>query len=77
MNMEETIQRINELYHKSKTPEGLTAQEKEEQMRRRGVYIEAVRKNLRGQLNNINIQNEDGTIENLGEKYGNKKGITH
>ncbi len=77
MNMEETIQRINELYHKSKTPEGLTAQEKEEQMRLRGVYIEAVRKNLRGQLNNINIQNEDGTIENLGEKYGNKKGITH
>ena len=72
MNMEETIQRINELYHKSKTPEGLTAQEKEEQMRLRGVYIEAVRKNLRGQLNNINIQNEDGTIENLGEKYGNK-----
>lgn len=77
MNMEETIQRINELYPKSKTPEGLTAQEKEEQMRLRGVYIEAVRKNLRGQLNNINIQNEDGTIENLGEKYGNKKGITH
>lgn len=77
MNMEETIQRINELYHKSKTPEGLTAQEKEEQLRLRGVYIEAVRKNLRGQLNNINIQNEDGTIENLGEKYGNKKGITH
>lgn len=77
MNMEEIIQRINELYHKSKTPEGLTAQEKEEQMRLRGVYIEAVRKNLRGQLNNINIQNEDGTIENLGEKYGNKKGITH
>ena len=77
MNMEETIQRINELYHKSKTPEGLTAQEKEEQMRLRGVYIEAVRKNLRGQLNNINIQNEDGTIENLGEKYGNKKVITH
>lgn len=77
MNMEEAIQRINELYHKSKTPEGLTAQEKEEQMRLRGVYIEAVRKNLRGQLNNINIQNEDGTIENLGEKYGNKKGITH
>lgn len=77
MDMQETIQRINELYHKSQTPEGLTAQEKEEQMRLRGIYIEAVRKNLRGQLNNIDIQNEDGTIENLGEKYGNKKRTTH
>ena len=31
-----------------------------------------VKKNLTAQLNNIDIQNEDGTIENLGEKYGNK-----
>lgn len=77
MNMDETIKRINELYHKSQTPEGLTAEEKEEQMRLRGIYIEAVRKNLRGQLDNIDIQNPDGTIENLGEKYGNKKRITH
>lgn len=77
MNMDETIKRINELYHKSQMPEGLTTEEKEEQMRLRGIYIEAVRKNLRGQLNNIDIQNPDGTIENLGEKYGNKKRITH
>ena len=33
---------------------------------------EKFEKNLTAQLNNIDIQNEDGTIENLGEKYGNK-----
>lgn len=75
--MEETIKRINELYHKSQTPEGLTSEEKEEQAKLRGIYIESVRRNLRGQLNSIDIQNPDGTIENLGEKYGNKKRITH
>ena len=35
MNMEERIQRINELYHKSKA-EGLTPEEKEENERLRG-----------------------------------------
>lgn len=75
--MEEIIKRINELYHKSQTTEGLTSEEKEEQAKLRGIYIESVRRNLRGQLNNIDIQNPDGTIENLGEKYGNKKRTTH
>ena len=36
-------------------------------------YIEAFKMSLRGQLNNISIQEKDGTITNLGEKYGNKK----
>ncbi len=31
--------------------------------------------NLRSQLDNINIQEKDGSITNLGEKYGNKKVI--
>jgi 5-formyltetrahydrofolate cyclo-ligase len=35
--------------------------------------VDSVRNNLKAQLDNINIQQEDGTIENLGEKYGNKK----
>ena len=30
--------------------------------------------NVRTQLDNISIQEEDGSITNLGEKYGNKKG---
>ncbi len=69
--MQEIIDRINELYHKSQN-EGLTEEEKKEQKDLRQKYILAVRRNLRGQLNNISIQNEDGSVVNLGEKYGNK-----
>lgn len=72
MNMEEKIKRINELYHKSKT-EGLTEAEKEEQQNLRKEYVANVRANLRGQLDNITIQKEDGTLENLGEKFGKNK----
>ena len=69
MNLEEKIKRINELYHKSKA-EGLTDVEKEEQQALRKEYVANVRANLRGQLNSITIQKEDGTMENLGEKFG-------
>nr|WP_294466117.1 DUF896 domain-containing protein [uncultured Sellimonas sp.] len=68
---EEKIRRINELYHKSKA-EGLTEEEKKEQKILRQEYIESFRENLRGQLNNISIKEKDGTIVNLGEKYGKK-----
>ena len=71
LTMEEKISRINELYHKSKA-EGLTEEEKAEQQALRKAYLAAVRNALRGQLNNIDIENEDGSIENLGEKYGTK-----
>lgn len=66
------ISRINELYHKSKA-EGLTEKEKEEQAMLRKKYLAAIRGNLRSQLNQIDMQMEDGSIVNLGEKYGNKK----
>lgn len=66
------IDRINELAKKSKTV-GLTEAEKEEQQRLRQAYIQAFRRNLRSQLNNIDIQEADGSITNLGEKYGNEK----
>lgn len=65
------LDRINELARRSKA-EGLTEEEKQEQQALRREYIEAVRANLRGQLNNIDIINKDGNIENLGEKYGKK-----
>ncbi|MBS6814132.1 1-pyrroline-5-carboxylate dehydrogenase [Eisenbergiella tayi] len=65
--MDEKIKRINELYHKSQA-EGLSAEEKDEQARLRKEYINSVKVNLRSQLNNINIQNEDGSITNLGKK---------
>lgn len=66
------IQRINELARKSKQ-EVLTPSEKEEQRVLRAEYIASVRMNLKAQLDNIDIQQEDGTIVNLGEKYGRKK----
>lgn len=65
------LTRINELARKSKA-EGLTEAEAKEQKELRERYLEAVRRNLRSQLNNIDILNKDGKIENLGEKYGKK-----
>lgn len=70
---EEKIQRINELYRKSKS-EGLTEAEKKEQQVLRREFIDSFKRNLRGQLDNISIWEADGSITNLGEKYGNKKG---
>lgn len=70
---EQKIKRINELYRKSKA-EGLTEEEKKEQKLLRVEYIESFRQNLRSQLDRIDVQEEDGTIVNLGEKYGLKKG---
>lgn len=69
---QEKIQRINELYRKSQA-EGLSEAEKNEQDLLRKDYIANVKKNLRNQLNNIDMVNDDGSVENLGEKYGNKK----
>ena len=69
---QEKIQRNNELYRKSQA-EGLSEAEKKEQDLLRKEYIANVKKNLRNQLNNIDMVNDDGSVENLGEKYGNKK----
>lgn len=71
MITDEKLARINELARKAKA-EGLTSAETKECDVLRREYIEAVRANLRGQLNNINIQELDGSITNLGEKYGKK-----
>lgn len=69
---EQKIKRINELYRKSKEA-GLSDAEKQEQKLLRAEYLEAIRGNLKSQLNRIDIQEKDGTITNLGEKFGNKK----
>ena len=71
MKMDERIARINELYHKSQN-EGLSEAEAAEQKRLRAEYVANVRANLKMQLDNIDIENPDGTIENLGEKFGKK-----
>lgn len=70
-SMSEKTARINELYRKSKA-EGLTEEEKKEQKALRSEFIANIRANLRGQLNHIDIQEKDGSITNLGEKYGKK-----
>ena len=63
--------RINELARKAKA-EGLTEAELQEQALLRREFIDDFRRNLRSQLNNIDIQEADGSITNLGEKYGSK-----
>ena len=70
---EKKIARINELYRKSKA-EGLTDAEKKEQKVLRQEYLDGIRRNLRSQLNNIDILEKYGSVVNLGEKFGNKKG---
>ena len=67
---QDKIDRINTLYHTSQSV-GLTEEEKEEQKLLRKEYIEAIRRNMRGTLNNISIKEKDGTITDLGKKYGN------
>ena len=64
MTMDETIKRINELYHKSQA-EGLTEEEKAEQAELRKKYVESIRGNLRAQLDSISVERPDGTIEKL------------
>ena len=52
----------------------LTEEEKKERELLRKEYIAYVRLNLRTQLDNIDIKEADGSVVNLGEKYGHKKG---
>ena len=49
---------------------------KEEQAMLRKAYVADVKRNLVAQLNNIDMQNPDGTVTNLGEEYGNKKKLS-
>lgn len=71
MITQEMIDRINTLYHKSQSV-GLTETEKEEQASLRKAYIEAIRVNMRANLDNISIKEKDGTITDLGKKFGKK-----
>ena len=66
MNMNEVIARINALAKKNKE-EGLTAEELVERDKLRRIYIDSVKANLVGQLENTTILYPDGT----------KKRVTH
>ena len=68
------IDRINELYHKSKSV-GLTEEEKKEQAALSQEYLAAIRGSLRNNLNNISIVEKDGSITDLGKKYGGIKEV--
>ncbi|MCI8763524.1 MAG: DUF896 domain-containing protein [Lachnospiraceae bacterium] len=63
------IDRINALYHKSQSV-GLSEEEKVEQAALRKEYIETIRTNMRANLNSISIREQDGSITDLGKKYG-------
>lgn len=60
MKMDEVIARINELAHKAKN-EPLTEEELAERDKLRRIYIDSVKANLVGQLENTYIVNPDGT----------------
>ncbi len=68
------IERINELYRKSKTEEGLTEEEKAEQKELRTRFVASFRANLKSQLDTIKIQKEDGTLIDLKERHQKKYG---
>ena len=67
MNMNEVITRINELAALAKTRE-LTAEELTERDKLRRIYIDSVKQNLVGQLENTYIVRPDGTKEKVRHK---------
>lgn len=68
MITKEQIARINELAKKSRTESGLTDTEKAEQQKLRREYINAYKENLESQLNNIVIEEPDGTRHHVTKK---------
>ena len=67
MNMNEVIARINELAAKNKS-EGLNAEELAERDKLRRIYIDSVKGNLVGHLENTYILRPDGTKEKVTHK---------
>ena len=60
MSINDVIARINELAKKAKT-EGLTEEELQERDKLRRIYIDNVKSNLVGQMENTYIVRPDGT----------------
>lgn len=67
MNMDEVIARINVLARKAKA-EGLTPEETAERDKLRRIYIDSVKANLVGQLENTYIVGPDGKKRKLEHK---------
>lgn len=68
MPFEQKIARINVLAKKSKTEEGLTPEEKEEQRLLRADYIAGFRMSLQSQLDNMYIVDENGNEQKITQK---------
>lgn len=68
MNINEVIARINELAKKAKA-EGLTEEELLERDKLRRIYIDNVKANLVGQLENTYIVSPDGTKTKVTRKH--------
>lgn len=67
MDMNAVISRINELAKKNKEV-GLTAEETAERDKLRRIYIDSVKANLVGQLENTYIVRPDGSKEKVRHK---------
>ena len=67
MKMDDVIARINVLAKKART-EGLTEEEIIERDKLRRIYIDSVKANLTGHLENTYIVRPDGTKTKLGKK---------
>ncbi len=70
MKMDEVIARINVLAKKAKA-EGLTPEELAERDKLRRIYIDSVKANLVGQLENTYIVQPDGTKKKVERKGKN------
>ena len=67
MKMDEVVERINVLARKAKN-EGMTEEETAERDKLRRIYIDSVKANLVGQLDNTYILRPDGTKEKVQRK---------
>lgn len=67
MNMDQVIARINALAKKNKES-GLTTEELAERDKLRRIYIDSVKANLVGQLENTTILYPDGTRKKVTHK---------
>ncbi len=65
---QEKIQRINQLAKKSRTEQGLTPEEKQEQAALRKEYIESMKQSLKSQLDASVVVRPDGTSYKLTQK---------
>ena len=68
MITDEKVARINALARKSRTPEGLTEEEKAQQAALRREYVDAVKASLEGHLEHTVVLNPNGEKRKLKKK---------